>query len=126
MRALEACRKLDWSILVFPRGRYDFWPHGCIEKDCFESNTTDNHPKRLAIFSEGFNALTVDGAGSTFVFHDRMQPFTVDHSTNVAIRNCSIDWEVPLSAEAVVDAAREDYLETDQDIDARRIAIMGH
>ena len=110
-RALEACRKFDRPVLVFPSGRYDFWPHGCIEKVYFESNTTDINPKRLAIFIENFFGLTVDGGESTFVFHDRMQPFTVDHSTGIAIRNCTIDWDIPLSAEAVVDTVTEDYVD---------------
>jgi hypothetical protein len=110
-RALEACRKLDHPVLVFPRGRYDFWPDGCVKKDYFESTTTNNNPKRLGIFLERFTGLTVDGRNSTFVFHDRMQPFTVDHSTGVTVRNCAIDWDIRLMAEAVVEAATGDYLD---------------
>ena len=110
-RALAAARKLEQPVLVFPRGRYDFWPQGCVEKDYFESNTTDNNPKRLAILVEGFGGVTLDGGGSTFVFHDRIQPFTVDHATNVTIRNVAIDWDIPLSAEAVVEAVREDGID---------------
>jgi hypothetical protein len=110
-RALEACRGLARPVLVFPRGRYDFWPQHAVEKVYFESNTTAVNPKRLAIFIEGFAGLTVDGGGSTFVFHDRMQPFTVDRSTGVTIRDLSIDWDIPLSAEAVVEAATEEYLD---------------
>ena len=110
-RALEACRKADHPILVFPPGRYDFWPQGCVEKDYYESNTTANNPKRLGIFIENFSGLTIECGGSTFVFHDRMQPFTVDHSSGTTIRNCSIDWDIPLTAEAVVDAASEDHLD---------------
>jgi len=110
-RALDACRKLKRPVLVFPRGRYDFWPHYSNERTYFESNTTGNNPKRLGILIENFTGLTVDGGGSTFVFHDRMQPFTVDHSAGVTIRNCSIDWDIPLTAEAVVEAATEDYLD---------------
>lgn len=121
-RALEACRKLADPVLVFPRGRYDFWPHGCVEKDYFESNTTVNNPRRLAIFIENFTGLTVEGSGSTFIFHDRMQPFTVDHSRRVTLRNCAIDWDIPLSAEAVVTAATEDAL--DLQIDSRQFPYV--
>lgn len=110
-RALQACRQLDHPVLVFPRGRYDFWPQGCIERDYFESNTTQDNPKRLAILIENFNGLTVEGSGSTFVFHDRMQPFTVDRSTQVTLRNCSLDWDLPLTAEATVEESTEDHLD---------------
>jgi hypothetical protein len=121
-RALEACRRLDQPVLVFPRGRYDFWPQHSVEKTYFESNTTAVNPKRLAIFIEGFAGLTVDGGGSSFVFHDRMQPFTVDRSTGVTIRDLSIDWDIPLSAEAVVEAATEEYL--DLGIDDRQFPYV--
>jgi len=110
-RALEACRKLERPVLVFPKGRYDFWPQHAAERDYFESNTTDVNPKRLAVLVEGFSGLTIDGSGSTFVFHDRMQPFTVDRSSGVTLRGFAIDWDVPLGAEAVVEAAAEDHLD---------------
>ena len=110
-RALEACRKVDHPVLVFPPARYDFWPQGCVEKDYFESNTTANNPKRLGIFIENMSGVTIDGGGSTFVFHDRMQPFTVDHCSEITLRNCSIDWDIPLTAEAIVEGASEDYLD---------------
>ena len=110
-QALEACRKLDHPVLVFPPGRYDFWPQGCVEREYFESNTTHDNPKRLAVLLEGFRGLTVDGGGSTFVFHDRMQPFTVDHSSQVTLRNFSLDWDIPLTAEAIVEEATEDHLD---------------
>jgi len=110
-RALEACRRVESPVLVFPKGRYDFWPQHAVERDYFESNTTDVNPKRLAILVEGFSGLTVDGGGSTFVFHDRMQPFTVDRSSGVTIRDLSIDWDIALSAEAVVESATEDHLD---------------
>ena len=110
-KALEACRKTDNPMLVFPAGRYDFWPQHCIERDYFESNTNDVNPKRLAILIEGFDELTIDGWGSEFIFHDRMQPFTVDGSSNITIRNLSIDWDIPLSAQATVGAVTESYVD---------------
>jgi hypothetical protein len=110
-RALAACRRLDRPVLVFPTGRYDFWPHHAAERDYHESNTTDVNPKRLAVLVEGFTSLTIDGRGSTLVFHDRMQPFTVDHSAEVTIRDLAIDWDVPLGAEAVVEAATHDSVD---------------
>ena len=110
-RALNHCKASGVSTLTFPKGRYDFWPHRCIERDYFESNTTDNNPKRLAILIERFDGLTVDGEGSDFVFHDRIQPFTVDSSRNVTIKNLTIDWDIPLTAQAAVLRADEGYVD---------------
>ncbi len=121
-RALDAARLVERAVIVFPKGRYDFWPQYAVERDYFESNTTANNPKRLAILIENFRGLTVDGGGSTFVFHDRIQPFTVDLSEEIAIRNLSIDWDIPLTAEGVVEGAAEDWV--DVRIDDRQFPFV--
>ncbi|MCU4157826.1 right-handed parallel beta-helix repeat-containing protein [Carboxylicivirga sp. A043] len=89
-------------ILYFPQGRYDFWPHHCIEKEYFESNTYDINPKRLGIVVQGLTNVTIEGNGSEFIFHDRMQPVTVDSSSNVSLKNFSVDWDIPLTAQGEV------------------------
>jgi hypothetical protein len=55
--------------------------------------------------------LTIDCGGSDFVFHDRLQPFTVDHSSNIIIRNVSVDWDIPLTAQGEVKAVSDDYID---------------
>jgi hypothetical protein len=100
--ALDSCRKMDHPVLLFEKGRYDFWPQYAVEKDYYESNSTDINPKRCAIWIDQFNNLSIDAAGSDFIFHDRIQPFTIDHSTNVSVKNVQIDWDIPLTAQAVV------------------------
>jgi len=109
-QALEKCRGMENVVLFFPEGRYDFWPHHCIEKVYFESNTTVANPRRCAILIEGQANVTIDCGNSDFVFHDRMQPFTVDNSAAITIKNVSIDWDVPLSADAEVMEVNPDYL----------------
>jgi len=110
-KALDACRNRNDVVLVFPKGRYDFWPQHCIERFYPESNTTNRGLKRLAILIEGQQGLTVEGSGSEFVFHDRMQPFTIDHSSRIAIRNLSIDWDIPLTAQAEVAKTGEGFVD---------------
>jgi len=110
-KALEACEGKTNVTLVFPKGRYDFWPQHCVERFYPESNTTNKGLKRLAVLIDKMDGLTVDGCGSDFVFHDRMQPFTVDSSRNIMIRNLTIDWDIPLTAQAVVLQAADDYVD---------------
>lgn len=110
-KAIEASLHVDNPILVFPTGRYDFWPQHSIEREYFESNTDDVNPKRLAILVYQMNGLIIDGQGSEFVFHDRMQPFTVDSSSNITIRNLSIDWDFPLTAQATVESSTNSYVD---------------
>lgn len=100
--AIESCRGRSNPLLVFEKGRYDFWPQYSTEKVYFESNTTVINPRRCPILIEGFDGLTVDGSGSEFIFHDRVQPITIDHSKNISIRNVNIDWDLPLTAQAEV------------------------
>ncbi len=93
--AIEACRKEASATLVFPKGRYDFWPQHAEERVYYESNSYDNNPKTCAILIENVEGLTIDGSGSAFVFHGRIQPFTVERSERVTIENLTIDWDIP-------------------------------
>ena len=110
-KALEACQKMTNPVIIFQKGRYDFWPHHCVEREYFESNTTDVNPKRLAILIENMDGLMIDGNSSDFVFHDRMQPFTVDNSRNITIKNLTIDWDIPLTAQATILSVTDEYID---------------
>jgi len=110
-RALAACRESGATAIVFPKGRYDFWPEDAIKRVYYESNSYDNNPKTCAIMLEDFKNLTIDGSGSEFVFHGRMQPFTVEKCDGVTIRNLSIDWDIPLTAEAEVVATSDNTID---------------
>jgi hypothetical protein len=99
-KALEICKTKDNPVLVFPKGRYDFWPQYAIEKLYYESNSDVIPLRRCAILIENMKNLTIDCKGSDFIFHDRIQPFTIDKSQNILIQNVSIDWDIPLTAQA--------------------------
>lgn len=101
-KAIEACRGKEQVTLVFPRGRYDFWPQYAQEKNYYETNTYDVFPKRLAMLFEGFSGITIDGCGSQFIMHDRIQPITLENCKGVTLKNFSVDWDIPLTAQARV------------------------
>jgi len=102
LKALDVCKKQANSVLVFEKGRYDFWPDSTFTKEYFESNTTNDAPKNLAILLEGCKGLTLEGSGSDFIFHGAIQPITVDNSENITIQNVNIDWDIPLTAQGKV------------------------
>ena len=110
-KAIEACRGKEPVTLVFPEGRYDFWPQYAHEKNYYETNTYDVFPKRLAMLFEGLHNITVDGNGSQFVMHDRIQPITVENCDGVTLKNFSIDWDIPLTAQARVTKVGSDFFE---------------
>ena len=110
-KALLACQNATHPIILFQKGRYDFWPHHCIERVYYEANIRNNNPKRLAILVENLNGLTIDGNMSDFVFHDRMQPLTIDNSQNIIVKNFTVDWDIPLQAQASILSVTDEYID---------------
>lgn len=116
--AIEKAKSIDSEVLIkFPVGRYDFRTDSSHVKTYFESNTTDNNPKNLAFLIEKCQNLIIDGGGSDFVFHGSMQPFSIDNSENITIKNVNIDWDIPLTAQAEVVSATNEIIELKIDTD---------
>lgn len=110
-QALDLCKTKEHPVLVFAKGRYDFWPQYSVEKVYYESNTTVINPRRCPVWIGDFKDLTIDANGSDFIYHDRVQPFTIDNSQNINIKNVNIDWDVPLTAQAVVTDTAAGYVD---------------
>jgi len=110
-KALARCKTMAHPVLVFPKGRYDFWPQYAAEKMYYESNTDVIPLRRCPILIEGQQNLTLDAQGADFVYHDRMQPITIDGSKDITIRGANIDWDIPLTAQAEVMAVTEDHID---------------
>ena len=109
--AIEACRGKEGMTVIFPKGRYDFWAQHSEEIDYHESNTTDNNPKICPIVLKGIRDLTIDGNGSEFVFHGRMQPFTLENCEGVTVKNIDIDWDIPFVAQSRIMRVEKEYIE---------------
>ncbi|MEI7524187.1 MAG: hypothetical protein WCJ95_07660 [Mariniphaga sp.] len=102
IKALTECKKHPKSVLLFEKGRYDFRIDTTLRRVYYESNTTNDGPKNLAILIEGCRGLTLDGGNSEFVFHGPIQPISIDQSDKIAIQNVNIDWDIPLTAQAKI------------------------
>ena len=111
LKALNDCRTKNNPVLIFPNGRYDFWPQYVTEKLYYESNTDVIPLRRCPILIEGFNKLEINCNNADLIFHDRMQPFTIDNSKNITIRNVNIDWDIPLTAQAEIVAVTDDHVD---------------
>ena len=88
--------------IIFPKGRYDFYPDDNYFRPYYETNTFDINPKRLAILLENKKNITIDAKGSDFIYHGHIQPFTLDNCENIRIENLNIDWDQPLTAESKI------------------------
>lgn len=106
-KALTEARQHPGAVILFEKGRYDFWPQKAIERDYHETNTYDINPKILAVVLDSIRHLTLDGNGAEFIMHGRMQPFTLDRCEQITLKNFSIDWDIPLTAQGCVVARTE-------------------
>lgn len=96
--ALRVCATKDSSILIFPKGRYDFWPD-------FTSNQAT-----VGIQMDKLRKVTIEGGGSEFIFHGRMQIANLSGCENVTLRNFSVDWDHPFIAQGQYVATTDEYI----------------
>lgn len=89
-------------IIRFKKDRYDFYPADAQQREYYVSNHDQNQPKKVGICIEGWNNLTIDGCGSDFFFHGQMLPIAVVNSSNITLKNLSIDFENPHIAQVEI------------------------
>lgn len=94
------------SEIKFETGIYHFYPDRGLEKFVHISNHNDV-VIRTPFPLDGFENLTIDGQGSTFIFHGRMIPFFINESKNISVKNLSIDWAESFHSEAKIVANDE-------------------
>lgn len=99
-RILEA-KDHPISEIKFEKGTYHFYPEKGLEQFCYISNHNDVVIKTAFPLSN-FKDLTIDGQGSSFIFHGKMIPFLIDDSNNISIKNLSIDWQIPFHSEGLI------------------------
>ena len=99
-KAIEYCKGKSGVTISFPKGRYDFWPMA-----------QDNRINRtgFSIFKQ--NNLTIEGNGSEFIFHERMEVARVDSSSNIVFRNFSVDWDRPYISQAEIVEMGDSYVD---------------
>lgn len=104
-RVLKANEK-PISEIKFEKGTYHFYPDKGYETFTYISNHGDlmvNTPFPI----DGFKNLTIDGQGSTFIFHGIMIPFLINKSENITVKNVTIDWADAFHSEGTIVANDE-------------------
>lgn len=92
----------DKVVIKFAEGRYDFHSTDAASYELYISNHDQDQPKRVGFYLDGWQNLTIEGEGADLVFHGRMIPFVLTHSTNCTLKNLSIDFENPQIAQVQV------------------------
>jgi len=98
---IESLKNKKGVTLYFPKGTYEFYPENAIEAYRAVTNH-DNSLKRMVFPLFNFEDFTLDGGGSTFMFHGRICPIIIDGAKNITLKNFTIDWETPFVHEMTV------------------------
>ena len=99
--ALDSCRKVKATRLVFPKADYFFSAEKAHEVFIAVSNN-DNGLKRVAFLLDGFSDFEIDAQGSSFIFHGMIVPFEIRNCENISLKGFSINWDRPFYGQASV------------------------
>ncbi|MDR2706532.1 MAG: right-handed parallel beta-helix repeat-containing protein [Planctomycetaceae bacterium] len=102
--ALNACKGKESVILIFPKGRYDFYANNTVD-------TAVDSPRLYGIPVESQKNLVIDGQGSEFIFHGIMGVCRITRSENVTVRNFSVDWEKPFIVQGTIVDTQNDWID---------------
>ena len=103
---LHLNKELECTI-EFKTGTYNFYPKRAYEKYVKISNN-DNGLRKFIFALEGRKNITINGNGSTFIFHGSVIPFLIENSTNIKIENLNIEYDFPFDFEGVVVANNQE------------------
>src|SRR5690554_651191 len=119
--------------VIFTKGTYHFYEDNSFVREYYISNHDQDNPKKVGLAIENLKNITIDGKGSTFIFHGRMIPISILYSENVSLKNISIDFEVPALRQLnVLDVRKESeeiiaeiYPSENYRIDDGKLIILG-
>lgn len=123
-RAIAACKAQPGATLVFPRGRYDFYPDSAEKREYYISNTSSetecpSKVKTIGLLFEDMANLTVEGNGSRFVLHGKMISWAFVRCRNVLLQNIAVDFERPTISELTFVEVSPDRVVADVHPDSR-------
>lgn len=129
-QAIAACEGKSGATLVFPKGRYDFWPEKMEKREYFISNTSSevecpSKIKNVGLLFENMENLTIEGNGSIFVFHGKMITWALDHCKNIKISNLTVDFERPTMSEMKFIDVTPEYITAEVHPDSKYMVMDG-
>ena len=102
IKALELCKSKNYDSLVFPKGRYDFFPSE-KQKEQLYISAHDHQPYRhIGLNLRNFKSFSINGNGSNFVFHGNMLPLSLIDCEDITLCNFSIDFATPYYTQALI------------------------
>jgi len=114
-QALQALREAPGSTLVLDKGDYHFWHTGTLPRHFHVSNHDQPVWQPVSIPLVDLQNVSIDGQGSTFLFHGKLQPVLVQDSSKVTLRGISIDYAIPHHSQGVITRVGPDAYEINVD-----------
>lgn len=106
--AKDATKEGKEVKINFPEGRYDIYPDKAIERELYVSNTVgadqNNKMKKIGIFLEDMDHVTVEGNDSLFMFHGKMTTFATIGCEDVEFKDFAVDFQVPTVIDMTVES----------------------
>lgn len=103
LAAIEACRDQPGTRVVLPKGEYDFF-----------AGSNQRHPS-VAVALENLKDVTIDGSGSTLVFHGKMGGYWAYRSSGIRFENMVIDYARPPFSVGMIVAATDKTFDVEVD-----------
>ena len=82
------------GTISFEYGEYHFY-EACACRSFFAPSNNETGEKIVAFPLIDCKNVTIDGNGSTFVFHGRLSPFIVKNSSDITIKNATLTTHLP-------------------------------
>ena len=82
------------GTISFEYGEYHFY-EACACRSVFAPSNNETGEKIVAFPLIDCKNVTIDGNGSTFVFHGRLSPFIVKNSSDITIKNATLTTHLP-------------------------------
>lgn len=98
------------AVIQLAKGRYDVWHDSAASRPWQQSNSDPQTSRRYGILTEGLSRVTLDGAGSEFIFHGTQTGIGLAFCTNVTLRNFTMDWQRPELSQGSVLESGPDYV----------------
>ena len=114
--ALHQCKLHPGSALHLDGGRKHFRKKYAAEHEYYiNTNDIEAGHKFIVFPIIGFDGLTIDGDGAELLFHGTINPFVIDHSNNITLRNFTVDYEHPFYLQGKIVDADEHHCEIEYD-----------
>lgn len=114
-KALEAMRQAPGSTLKLEKGTYHFWHQGAMRRHFHVSNHDQPLWHPVGISLADLRSVTIDGQGSTFLFHGQMLPVLIQDSEKVTLQGISIDFSRPHHSQGVISKVDQGSYELEVD-----------